>query len=72
MEKQKLFQYSVISHQFIINDKGVKEYKDSTLVIEPKFVLAKSEKEVVFKVTREIPDEFAKDPDNVEILIRNF
>jgi len=72
MEKQKLFQYTVIAHQYVINDKQVREYKDSVIVIEPKYVLAKSEKEVIFKVTREIPDNFAKDPDNVEILIRNF
>lgn len=70
-EMKKLFQYSVIMHQYVDKD-GKKEYSDSILVIEPKFILAKSEKDVIFKVTREIPEEFAGDPDNVEILVRAF
>lgn len=72
MEKQKLYQYVVIAHQFVVNEKEVKEYKDSVIVIQPSYVLAKSEKEVIFKVTREVPDKFAQDPDNIEIIIRNF
>jgi hypothetical protein len=68
---KKLFQYTVILHEFTQGEKG-KEYKDSKVIIEPKFILAKNEKDVAFKVTREIPDEFAVDPDNVEIVIRNF
>ena len=35
-------------------------------------MLAESEKEVVFRATREIDEQYAKSPDNVEILIRNF
>lgn len=73
---KKLFQYAVILHEYENSTKesGTKnrEYKDSKLIIEPKFILAKDEKEVVFKVTREIPEEFAKNPDNVEIIVRNF
>jgi hypothetical protein len=64
---KKLFQYVVIFHKY---EKS--EYKDSELIIEPKFMLAESEKEVVFKATREIDEEYAKSPDNVEIIIRNF
>lgn len=66
--KKSLFEYAVILHTR--NDK--KEIIDSTLIINPTTILAKSEKDVAFSVTRLIPDEFAKDPDNVEIIIRNF
>ncbi len=65
---KQLFQYAVILHE---RDKdGV--YVDSQIIIEPTTVLAKSEKDLVFKITREIPEEYAGDPDNVQIIIRNF
>ena len=66
-----LFQYTVLLHEYEETDKG-KVYKNSQIIIDPTFVLAKSEKDVVFKVTREIPEKYATDPDNVQILIRNF
>lgn len=65
---KQLFQYAVILHE---HDKdGV--YVDSKIIIEPTTVLSKSEKDLVFKITREIPEEYASDPDNVQIVIRNF
>lgn len=65
---KQLFQYAVVLHE---RDKdGV--YIDSKIIIEPTTVLAKSEKDLVFKITREIPEEYASDPDNVQIVIRNF
>jgi hypothetical protein len=64
---KKLFQYVAIFHKY---EKS--EYKDSEIIIEPKFMLAENEKEVIFKVTREIDEEYAKEPDNIEIIIRNF
>lgn len=79
--KKRLFQYAVVLHKFTkvngaqvgaISTSSVQEYEDSELIIEPTFVMAKSEKDVVFKVTRLIKEEHASDPDNVEILIRNF
>ena len=69
---KKLFQYTVIFHKYETSESGVKVYKDSELIIEPKYLLAESEKEVIFKATREIGEDYAKSPDNVEILIRNF
>jgi len=30
------------------------------------------EKDVLFKVTREIPEQHASNPDDIQILIRNF
>jgi hypothetical protein len=65
---KQLFQYAVILHE---RDKeGI--YVDSKIIIEPATVLAKSEKDLVFKITREIPEEYATNPDNVQIVIRNF
>ena len=68
---KKLFQYTVLVHEYETTDKG-RIYKDSTIVVEPKFILAVSEKEVVFKATREIDEKYAANPDDVQILIRNF
>ena len=65
---KKLFQYAVILHKY--DKEGI--YTDSKIIIEPTTVLAKSEKDLVFKITREIPEEYAEDPDNVQILVRNF
>ena len=70
--KKKMFQYAVIYHIFETNDSGAKVYKDSQIIVEPKFVMAVSEKDLVFKATREIDEKYAQDPDNVEIIIRNF
>lgn len=65
---KQLFQYAVILHD---RDKeGV--YVDSKVIIEPTTALSKSEKDLVFKITREIPEEYAENPDNVQIVIRNF
>ena len=70
-QMKKLFQYTVLFHEYETTDKG-KTYKDSKIISEPKFVLATSEKEVVFKATREVDEKYAADSDNVQILIRNF
>lgn len=69
---KKLFQYAVVFHKYETSESGAKVYKDSELIIEPSYTLAENEKEVIFKATREIKEEHAKSPDNVEILIRNF
>ena len=63
-----LFQYAVILHMY--DKEGV--YSDSKLIIPPSSALAKSEKELIFKITRDIPEEYAENPDNVQILVRNF
>lgn len=74
--KKRLFTYAVILHTKKKTDDGAltkqPEEFESTLIIEPTNILAKNEKDVVFKVTRLIPEEHASDSDNVEILIRPF
>jgi len=69
---KKLFEYAVIFHKYEELKNGEKVYKDSEIIINPKFTLAESEKEVIFKATREIDEAYARFPDNVEILIRKF
>lgn len=64
---KQLFQYAVLLHKYID-----KVYVDSEIIIQPTTRLAKSEKDLLFAVTREIPEEFAQDPDNIQILVRNF
>ncbi len=65
--KKRLFQYVVLFHKF---KKG--EYIDSQIIIEPKNILANSDREVAFKATREIDEKYASDPDNVEIIVKEF
>ena len=64
---KQLFQYAVVLHKYTD-----KVYVDSEIIIQPTTRLAKSEKELLFAITREIPEEHAKDPDNIQILVRNF
>jgi len=68
---KKLFTYAVLLHMYEDTEKG-RVYKDSKVILEPKNILAKDEKEVLFKATREISDEFTSNPEDVEILVRNF
>ena len=68
MMRKTLFKYAVLLHTK--NEKG--EITDTEVIIEPNTILGKSEKDVVFKITRLIPDEHAQDPDNVQILVGNF
>lgn len=69
---KQLFTYCVILHTYDTNEKGEKKYKDSELIIKPNDILAKNEKEVLFKVTREIPEKYASNPDDIAILVRGF
>ena len=68
---KKLFQYTVLFHEYETTENR-KKYKDSKIILEPKYLLAETEKEVIFKATREISEEYAQHPDDVQILVRNF
>lgn len=74
--KKQLFQYAVILHEYEkpkeTSTSNSPIYVNSKMIIEPKFEMARSEKDLVFKITREIPEEYAGEPDNVEIMVRNF
>jgi hypothetical protein len=66
--KKSLFEYVVLFHTK--DDKG--KVTDTKIIIDPKTALAEKETDLVFKITREIPDEYAEKPDNVEIIVRPF
>lgn len=70
--KKQLFEYSVIFHNFEDTEEGNRKYIDSVIVKPPTVELARSEGDLLFKVTREIPAEYADRPNDVEISIRNF
>ena len=64
---KQLFQYAVVLHKHTD-----KVYVDSEIIIPPTYRLAKSEKDLLFSITREIPEKYAEDPDNIQIIVRNF
>jgi len=66
--RKSLFEYAVLHHKK--NDKG--KVEETSIIIDKQTCLAKDEQAVAFKVTREIPEIYAEDPDNVEIIIRPF
>lgn len=71
MSKFQLFEYAVILHKKETKD-GKTEYVGAEMVIEPTTMLAKNEKEAVFKITRLIPAEKAENPDDIDIMIKGF
>lgn len=64
MPKTKLFQYAAI----LQGDDDT----DAVLVIEPAFMLATSEKEVERKAIRAVPEQYADQIEQVEVLVRPF
>lgn len=69
---KKIFQYAVLFHEYNYNELGQKAYSDTLMIVKPTFILAESEKEVIFKATREIDEIHANLYDNVEIVISFF
>jgi hypothetical protein len=73
MQKQSLFEYSVLFHP-----KPTKEQREadesprSVLIVPPTPLLAFDDKEVGMKAAREIPDNYADKLDCVEVVIRPF
>lgn len=68
MSKKILFEYAVLWHK--TDEKG--KVVETKIIIEPKTALSDTEKGLAFKVTREIPEEYAESADNIEIIIRPF
>ena len=69
---KQLYQYVPIYHKYDFNEEGTKVYTDSELLIEPKYILANDEKEVIFKATKHVGEYSAQSPDSVEIVIKKF
>lgn len=70
-EKMKLFQYAAILHKKEVKD-GKEVFTGAELLIAPTYELGKTDREILFKVIRQIPEDKTSEPDNVEIIIRNF
>lgn len=71
---EKLFEFAAIHHPKAKSDEDKKagRHPKSVLLLEPKRVLARDEKEVAIKAARELPDNVLDDLENVEIVIRPF
>ena len=69
--KKQLFDYVILFHEYEVKD-GKKEYKDTKIIKEKSSILAKDQNAVAFKATREITDEYAEFPEQVEIIVRPF
>lgn len=69
--KKQLFTYAVLFHQHEQKE-GKQEFKETVILVNPKTVLAKDDKEVAFKATREVPEEYAEQSENIQIIVRPF
>lgn len=69
---KQLYQYAAIFHKYDFNEEGIKVYTESELIIEPKYILANDEKEVIFKATKHVGEHYAQSPDSIEIVIKKF
>lgn len=73
MAKGKLFEYAVIYNPPKTKEQVESGEEPKTIVItKPITLVAASEKEVSMVASKAIPDEYMKNADNIEILIRPF
>lgn len=70
-EKMRLFQYAAIYHKKEVKD-GKEVYTGAEELVPLATMLARTDKEVLFKIVRQIPEDKSNDPENVEIIIRGF
>jgi hypothetical protein len=71
-EKLKLFKYAVILHEKSTKD-GRTEYTGAKLLVPPTDVLARTEREILMKAARAVPEEVINTAaEDVEIMIRPF
>lgn len=70
--KKKLFQFAVIRHEETYVANGNQLQINTTMLIEPKTVIAADERTALLMVAKEIPDSVQGKLNEVEILIRPF
>ena len=70
MKKSKLFQYAILWHP--TEQQAKEESKKSELLVELTTVLAADDKEVAILAARQIKDEYLKQLDQVEVVVRPF
>lgn len=63
----KLYQYAIFCLK-----KNEKDTTENKILVEPKTILAKDEKQVAILASREIPEAFLDKLDQVEIAVRPF
>ena len=70
---QSLFEYAVLYHPNATKDRReAGETPKSTLLLEPKRVLATSAAQVAMLAAREIPAEYTDKLDDIEVVVRPF
>lgn len=69
----KLFEVAIIHNPKATKDaQGNDTTKAASVLMEPKHILAKDEKEVAMRGARDIPDAYLDKLDEVEVLVRPF
>lgn len=69
----RIFQYAVVYNPKATKDaQGNDTTPKAEMIIEPKFILAKDDKEVGMRAAREIPEGYLDKLDEVEIAVRPF
>ena len=66
---QKLFTYAVLHHP---KKKKDQDREPSSIIIEPRNILANDDKQAGIKIARELPEKYLDVLDEVEILVRPF
>lgn len=69
--KKKLFQFAVLYHEKIDKGNNVTDYT-TTVLIEPKTILAPDEKVALLQIAKQIPETHTDKLSDVEILLRPF
>jgi mannose-6-phosphate isomerase class I len=69
MDNLKLFEYAILWHP---NEDQSKAGERSKIVVEPKYVLSKSEKAALIQASQEIPQAYQEVLDQIQIAIRPF
>jgi hypothetical protein len=69
----KLFEYAIIFHPKTVRDgQGNETQGPAEILVQPTFVLAKSDKDVGIRAAREIPQKYMDLLDQVEVCVRPF
>lgn len=65
----QLFQYAVLKHP---TEEEAKNGGKTTMIVEPKTVLAKDIQQATLLAARGIPEEHVEDLDRIEVAVRPF
>jgi hypothetical protein len=69
----KLFQYAIIHQPKVVRDaQGNETQPPARIVVEPTWVLAKTEQWVAMKAAKAIPDDLNDKLDEVDVAVRPF